>query len=237
MTAPDVRVAILRCFEGPRHDKLELIWDCIAEYCRDRVVLDVHPNMRPMVRHDQALEMLWRKLKDAPERYLLITEFDFLPNLRKNLWLPTGLLSKVYPVMAAQHAWRNAATRALEPHEYPGAWYILIDKENVPDLTGAFLPGPEPRTDPANCLFDHTSGKMAKIKVDCYPKAYGVGYFLGFHSFFSRHFNDPPEGRVAGFPLKDIQEGHDRLVDNWLTVQDPGFLRLLAKRAPEKADA
>ena len=34
-----ITVRIIRIFEGPRHDLLRSIWECIAEYCQEKMVL------------------------------------------------------------------------------------------------------------------------------------------------------------------------------------------------------
>lgn len=210
-----VLVNLIRCFEGPRHDVLEGLWDGIAEHESERCRLLVHPN-RAMVRHDVMLERLWNKIRDRDERYVLITEYDFLPDLED--WLPTYFLSEEEPVLAAQHCWRHAKTRKMLPHGYPGGWYILVDRLLCPDLSGAFRAGPHPRTDPGNMLTDHVRAKVL-LAHDLYPRCYGVRYYTGTHMFFSRHLHDDPRRRIAGFPLGDIQRLHDAYVARWIWGQ------------------
>lgn len=220
---PDILAHILRVFKGPRHDRLENIWRAVTEYT---------PHLRLLVtdnwqcrRHDNALELAWMLIRRQPERYALITEFDFLPNLSGD-WLPTHLLTPEKPVVIAQHVWRSAQTRALIPHEFGGAWYILIDKHHCPDLQGWFRAGIPPRTDPATNI-DRKTGVTLLPAKDLYPEAYSVEYSTGIHCFWSRHLHDDPRLRVAGCPLGDIQEKHDRLVDRWVTAQPEEFRQIL----------
>jgi len=220
---PNVNVNLIRIFEGPRHDRLRLLWDCYAELRRRRLRLFWYPGAGR--RHAQNLKLLWAEEMKRPERYAIITEHDFLPNF--NFFTPTAVLGRASPVVAVRYVTRNPETLRLVKHDFPGAWYLLIDKE--------FLPEPNfdeggPCNDPANLLATKGVEPIYLEPIDCYPRHYGVEYMSGSHLFWSRHLHDDPSKRIAGCCLGDIQAGHDRAVDEWIAESPASFRRILARR-------
>lgn len=229
---PQVNINIIRIFEGPRHERLRTLWDTYAELRRRRIRLHWFPNPLEMD-HPTALKRLWEEEMKRPERYAIITEADFLPSF--NFFTPTSVLNRTSPVIAARYVTRHPESRKLLKHEYPGAWYLLIDK--------GFLPNPNldrggPHNDPCNLLAASLPKGVEPIYIepnDCYPHHYGVEYMTGIHLFWSRHLHDDPAARVAGYSLGDIQEKHDRAVDEWIAESPAAFRRILERRAKNAA--
>lgn len=225
-----INVNIIRAFEGPRHERLELLWAVIAEYCKKDISLHIYPNLGAKLSHAECLNYMWIEELKRPEPFALITEFDFLPNLRT--WLPTKYLLTDAPVLAAEYCTREPESSKLLSHDLPGAWYILIDKTRVGDLD---FSGAGPFNDPANglgwCVRKRYNAPLLLLThSDCYPRHYGAEMLVGEHLFFSRHIHDDPDMKVAGLILGDIQKKHDRAVEFWIRRAPPAFQRLLKKR-------
>lgn len=216
--SPPVNVNLIRAFEGPRHTKLEGLWDCVAEYLSRDVRLHVLSNLGARLCHADCLNEMWDAERARPERYAIFTEYDFLPNLR-GWFTPLG---DATPLLGVEYATRSPLTKRLEHHGIPGAWYLLVDKERVKELD--FTAG-GPFNDPANQI----QGVRLMPGTDCYPLHYGISYPTGTHLFWSRHLHDDPDGSAAGFKLGDIQRGHDAAVEAWVR-QAPGAFRYIARR-------
>ena len=231
MPKPTVLVNTIRAFDDPRNRRLGLIWDALAEYHQDKFRLMVHSNLGCRLSHDKMLNRIWEFVMHRTERFVCITEQDFLPSLD---FLPITQLSKGYPIIAATYCTRDPDTKKLIEHKaLVGAWYILVDREYV-DLLDFTAGGPF--NDPANNLLTYVHDNYGKgIKMlearDCLPTHYGVEHMTGEHLFFSRHLADPPDMRVAGMPLGDIQRGHDRAVASWIDRQPHAYRRILCSTA------
>lgn len=230
---PATTIRIARAFEGPRHERLEKIWDCIAEYAQEDARLIVEPNLRPRLSHADIFERMYHKDLVAENRYLLLTEFDWLPDLGGD-WLPTHVFQETNAdVIATQYYTRNPQTKRLRRYKgLPGAWYILIDKERAP-VIGSFHGSP----DPGNQLPQETNPIILPGE-DCLPLHYGVEYPHGTHLFWSRHYHDGADTDVvAGVKLGEMRILHDQAVTLWLRLQPTEFLKLVLNRYPEVLDA
>lgn len=230
MPTPQVNVNIIRAFEGPRHSRLEFLWDCLAEYYQQEFKLHVFANPRATLRHSECLRRIWEAERSRPERYCVLTEFDFLPFSGLP---PIHLLKPDRPVVACKYAQRDEQTKALT--QYPdvaGAWYVLIDKENAPaDLDlGDGGPGHDPGGRVIAQLASHSKGAVLLHGADCLPIHHGIKYPIGVHLFWSRHLHDPPHINVAGCNLGDIQSGHDTAVEAWLEGTPYNFKKLVERR-------
>lgn len=211
---PDTAVYMIRAFEGPRHERLESIWARIEQRDRAKVAFSVYENEDGRC-HADCLNEIWQTARKDAERYALFTEFDFLP-------YPTWLgakqwLDAEHPVVTANYVTRNPVSKTIEVHGKPGAWYMLVDKENIGDLD--FTAGGA-HNDPANELshFVRRQGKAVHLlgATDCYPRHWGCQVNgAGEHLFWSRHYNDDPALTVAGFPLRDILRGVDHALDDY----------------------
>lgn len=226
-----VNVNLIRVFDGPRHERLRLLWDCFAEYNREQFRLHWFPNPHG-ASHARCLNSIWEEEMKRPEPYAVITEHDFLPDFET--FLPTSALTERHPLFAAEYCTRDPATKKLTAHGIPGAWYMLIDKTQIGPLnfdpTGEF-------NDPANGLAALVASEYPGREVfllqnkDCYPRHYGTELVTGEHLFWSRHLQDPPSRRVAGFSVGDIQAKHDNAVKAWLKRAPSRFLQLVLDRS------
>lgn len=231
MATPPVLVNVIRAFDDSRNRRLSLVWDALAEYHRDKFRLMVHPNLGCRLSHDKMLNRIWEFVMHRTERYVCITETDFLPSKD---FLPLDELTKAYPILAARYYTRDPETKKLRDHkDLVGAWYILVDREYI-DLLD-FTAGGE-FNDPANTLLQYVHDNYGKgLKLmnaeDCLPAHYGIRHMTGEHLFFSRHLADDPNLRIAGVPLGDIQRKHDGAVTAWIDRQPHAYRRILAATA------
>ncbi len=225
-----VSVNIIRCFEGKRQERLRFLWDVTAEYAKTRMVLHWHANPA-LANHATCLAAMWEAECARPNRYALITEHDFLPDLKN--FLPTALLSEDEPILAARYVTRNAQTRKLEGHNAVGPWFMLIDKEHAPrDLHfepwGIF-------NDPANGLnhflqADHKKQVRFLSFKDSMPLHYGCSMPTGEHLFWARHLHDHENIRISGVCMGDMQRNHDAAVMRWVRETPLVYRRLLRAR-------
>ena len=230
MARPGINVNLIRAFSGPRHDRLERVWDVILEHQKHLVTGHIFANPGAHMSHAQCLNALWEEELKRPEPFALLTEYDFLPNLP--LWLPTIHLAGNSPILAAEYITRDPKTRRLLHHDIPGAWYILIDKTRIGALD---FSGAGDFNDPANGLVayvtrEYNSSILLLNHEDCYPRHYGARLMTGEHLFFSRHLHDDPHQSVAGLHLGDIQRKHDWAVEDWIRNAPLSFRRLFKKR-------
>jgi hypothetical protein len=233
MIPPQLTVRITHAFDGPRHDRLHAIWDTVAEHWQKHLRLAVTTNPRGFS-HAQMFNKMWYEELQQNNRYVLLTEHDFLPNLRDRAWYSAphkvfeqldAMHGEQFAALAPEYATRHAATKVVMHHNKPGGWWILIDKDrfnDAIDFTG--------KPDPANQLEDSIGGCYMAEGEDCYPAHYGLSYPFGTHLFWSRHYNDPPEARVGGFHIGDIQARHDDAVDRFLISSPATFACLFEKR-------
>lgn len=225
---PSFYITYTVAFQGPRHDNLYKIWDIVDKSTDSRVV---PVNNLDKANHFTMLERLWAQAWHEPERYVVITEHDFLPNLPD--WEETAFeLLGDYAALAPEYITRRAEDWEIQRAEYwgksfSGAWFMLLDKEKCPrilDFTGGQEYGVP---DPANKLVDQVSIKLMPGEDVFFP---GIDYPVGRHLFWSRHYNDDPfvtEGTdthvhkissrfINGFSLPAIQMGVDISIKHWL---------------------
>lgn len=225
---PPVNVLMLRAFDGPRHTRLRAIWDVLAEHNKKAWRL-CRFEARSRT-HAQGLNAMWEEELRRPERFAVITEEDFLPDWER--FIPLDLLCPKRPIFCAEYATRDPSTLKLAHHRIPGAWYVLIDKHRVGPLS---FDCSGPFNDPANGLVSYVQ-KAYNVETllikgkDCMPDHYGISYPTGAHLFWSRHYNDPPDLRPAGFDLGDIQRRHDEAVTKYLEEAPAAFKALWKAR-------
>ena len=230
MDTPQINVNIIRAFQGPRHSRLEFLWETLAEQHKKTWRLCTFSNPGARLSHAKALNALWAEELTRPQRYAIITEYDFLPDWDR--FTPLEMLSEKRPIYAAEYCTRNPGTLRLIPHGIAGAWYVLVDKHYIKSLAfdpeGAF-------NDPANGLAQYVRtaydrGLMMFTAKDCMPRHYGTRHLPGEHLFWSRHYNDNPLSSPAGFNLGDILGRHDTAVATYIKTAPQSFRALYAKR-------
>lgn len=221
-----INVRIARAFEGPRHTRLERIWDCVAEFKKATLRLKVHPNPGARKTHAQMFAEMWAAEQKEPNRWVLLTEFDFLPDLWSEVTPTAPILKHEVDAMGVYYCTRNPSSKQLvfPDNTMAGGWWLLIDKERAPkhlDFEG--------QVDPCTSLLYQMDMLLLRGQ-DCYPHHYGVSYPYGVHLFWSRHYHDDPNTRVAGVLLGEVQRKHDVAVTDWLHAQPKRFIRLVEKR-------
>lgn len=227
-----VDVRLIRVFEGLRHDRLRLIWDVIAEYCSNSIRLKWFENSRGQLRHAECLNHMWRESLDGPANRVVFTEADFLPNLHSSDWLlQEDLAEPDVAFSGVCYAKRAPGSRkVVNFKDVAGAWFLSFDLTRCP--TDFDFDGP---MDPATTLISQlktSSTALLYPGTDCYPEHHGLAYCFGIHAFWSRHLHDPPETRVSGYRVGELQKKHDNLVHSWIASQPLDFIELLMKRSP-----
>lgn len=217
-----VNVNIIDIFSGPRHDRLNRCWDRFAERHADRMRLFRYPNRVAQIPHQIAMKAMLAAEMDRPDRYAIITEHDFLPALDFDQFAPVPLLGPSPMVIA--EALRRGPDRKLIHYgpDLTAPWYILIDKTRIRWLHT--LPG-GPLNDTANlagkfCKIWYKDDPVVLSHKDCYPDHFGASLLTGVHLFWSRHYNDPPERDLCGYPCSEIMSGVDRAISSWETKFD-----------------
>lgn len=217
-------IAIPKVFIGPRHDRLRAIWDTIADYAKDDIRLQWIENRGCHLSHADCFNLAWDRNYLAPGIYLLLTEADFLPDLRQQpkVWTGRTYLGD-YDALGVEYCTRTAGTYVLNRKGVPGGWFILLNKPLCPselDFHGT--------PDPGNQLAEKLNIKLLK-GCDAYPQHHGIKYArIGDHLFWSRHLHDDPKRTVSGFLLEKIQATHDRFVTHWISKMPAAFTELLA---------
>ncbi len=230
MVAPPINVNIARVFEGPRHDRLHILHEVLAEAQAARYFLCWWRNPGGL-NHATALQQMWEAELRRPERYAVFTEHDFLPNPER--WLDLNLLDAEHPVVSCRYVTRNPVTRKLVRTDSVGPWYTLVDKDVVQNIHWeAWGDTGDPANGMRHYLEQEYPGRSVRVlePVDDYPTSYGVHYQTGMHLFWSRHYHDPPHIRVAGVCLGDVQIKVDQAVTGWLDVASDPIKALAAKR-------
>lgn len=210
MSASDVNVLLIRAFEGPRHARLEKIWDEVAK--RAPIKLRIFDNLGAKLRHAQCLAAMWEQEIWRPEHECIITEFDFLPY--DGFWYG----DRRAEIESTMYCTRDPATLRLsvEPR-IAGGWFTHIRKTDaVLQRRHVILRGLSEESgryrDPCNALLPDRFLPL----VDAYPEHYGcrvVG--RGEHLFWSRHYNDPPYLTLGGFSLASIHRKVDRTITRY----------------------
>jgi hypothetical protein len=218
-----INVWLIRAFEGPRHARLEAIWNKFAELHKDQIHLNIFENKGAVRRHDECLEEIWSVEKGLPESRAIITEFDFLPFPSFVQW-PTqnhGQLTLREPIQAAEYCVRDPVSKKLRFCGIPGAWFIRISKALLRSTARLCYTSGGPFNDPTNQLdkiLNETSGQRVRLlqSEDCYPRHCGVRVLgAGEHLFWARHYNDNPLGIAAGFRISEILDGVDKAIDDY----------------------
>jgi hypothetical protein len=227
----NLTVRLIRCFKGWRNERLHNIWDAIAEYTQ---VLRVrwYSNPEAKLRHGQCLNRIWQEEREFDNRYVLITEADFLPQLKKGpeYWAgPEACVDGGADALLIPYAKRKVTRRMFEYNKLSGAWYMYFDKTKVPERL-QFDTQPDPGCGILQQLYDAGNEITFTPGDDCYPRHYGISYPMGEHLFWTRHLHDDPAVRISGFPLGDIQLKHDEAVDKWISKSPREFRKILAHR-------
>lgn len=189
---------------GFRIDRLRRLWHVIAKHVAPSVKVEFFPSVGS---HAETLKAAY----DAPhpERFLVLTELDFLPDLDSD-WTSTKRLLAGAPLVGPEYRMRSYSRALRDCTGICGGWYLALDRSRLPDDLD--FGGP----DPGNRLQDQVPGLELMEGEDDYPRSYGVRYSgVGTHGFFSRHLHDSPHQRVSGINLGDVQMKHDRWVDDW----------------------
>lgn len=212
-----VNLHLIRAFEGPRHTRLERIWERVAALVAPQgVVVKIHDNLDRMSKrqlsHGEKLQEIWEGEKADPAPQAIFTEFDFLPDLvglGAGHW-PAGVDR---PILAAEYATRSPLGRRLVLHGVAGAWFVRINKRLLGDARLDFTAG-GPGNDPAGRLPSDLVHLLGAEQGRLSP--FGVIVpGVGEHLFWSRAYNDPPTAIHAGFVMGEIQRAVDRACDKY----------------------
>lgn len=226
-------IRLIRAFEGPRHDRLEKIWDAVAEYLPKSINVRVFSNVNGKLSHAECLQRMWREEEEFDNRYVVFTEFDFLPRLHDRDFLGLqhfGRKSKVAG-WGAHYATRDHRTRRIrEVDNMLGGWFFVLDKSRCPkDL--CFYGKPDPANQLPEQISRHRDNEFYLVSgEDAYPRMYGLDYHFGSHLFWSRHYNDDPRMRISGFPLGDILQSVDQEIDRWLKTAPKRYRSIFVHR-------
>lgn len=205
-----IDVHLIRCFEGPRHTRLERIWGILGEVYKDRATVWVHEN-KEKAPHAVMLERIWKFACEKDQEKVLVTEFDFLPD--------PGWLDAWEPgITTAEYCTRNEYTRRIVQHGRAAPWLMRLHvlRADRGKLENSFRAS-GPFADPCGELVQEARGNGIEVRllagVDDYPRSYGVGYpGHGLHLFWSRHYHDDPATIVAGVLLGEMQRKVDKVV-------------------------
>jgi hypothetical protein len=218
LSAAATNLHLIRAFQGPRHARLERIWDKVAVLVKPQVQVHIHDNIGIPRNHGEMLQEIWEEEKGRPESFTIFTEFDFLPNpafLAHGYtvpWLELGV-GTVRPIHAAEYATRNPYTRRIQRTGLAGAWFIRVVKRDVLGAALDFRAG-GPFNDPGGRLpakLVHLLGAEEGTYSPFGVRVPGVGE----HLFWSRHYNDPPTALRAGFVMGEIQRAVDAACDKY----------------------
>ena len=204
--APTAVVRFAEHGNGPRHLRLRAIWRAIAA-CEPQVRIEPQADRGG---HRQFLEAATLIPATAP--ILLLTEEDFLPNLDSDWCSAEHTLSGAH-LVACSYRMRGAFRMLDNDRGIVGGWYLAFNT-HLDDLSSLDFSGP----DPGNRLQNQIAPQRLILMPgeDGYPAHYGIEYPVGVHLFWSRHLHDPPERRVSGISLGDVQAKHDARVDRWI---------------------
>jgi len=211
----DLCIRLIKAFTGPRSSRLREIWRRINNMVEPEIKwLD---NFDLILSHTEGLHEMWHQEKDQPNRYVLFTEEDFLPDLSQPTEVWTGLTSLKLHQRATGVGVQYVTRDRLSSQPVPdwrkaGAWYLLLDKERV-GFTQITFSG---RMDPCNEL-----GFQIPLRIlpgrDCLPEHYGFNYRkIGTHMFWSRYLDEDPETMVGSIRMGNVQRLHDAFVDKYV---------------------
>lgn len=207
-----INVNLIRAFTGPRHARCEAVWQKFAREHKASINLHIFNNPDARRPHGECLQEMWEREQKRDEFRCIFTEFDFLPNEGLAHW-PFTHFSLITPVEAAAYCTRDPGTLELLQHKLPGAWCVRISKALLHEPRRLDLTAGGPFNDPCGRLAESLGDQVLRLlpQLDRRPVSYGtVTRGGGTHLFFSRHYNDDPSLRPAGFSLGDILAGVDR---------------------------
>jgi hypothetical protein len=230
MDTPLLTVRLIRCFEGPRHERLYKIWDAIAEYIAPEANVRWYANPDVALRHAQCFDRMWQEELEFDNRYVLFTEADFLPDLAVGLenWTGTTLLKDA--AVGTLYCTRSEKSwKAMQHRDRCGGWFLLMDKERIPREI-SFEGEPDPCNQMRSYLRRYGHTIVLRNGYDPYPVHWGMEYPFGTHLFWSRHYNDNPGRRISGFPLRNILGKVDKRISQWIVEQPEDFQALLVER-------
>jgi hypothetical protein len=197
----DVAVFYTRAYEGVLHQRCYDAWDRVAEETPRATIIPVkNPDGRS---HYDMLELMWEMASRRPERYILLTEADFLPDLTKD-WVGTAieLLGKNMgdpALLGPRHVgWTGDSWEPRQDDASIGASFMFFDTHRLPEgFTPEFRSGTE---DPGTTLHE----QLPTARVQGIPDHFSMKYPFGCHLFWSRIYND--EAYTA-----TMEEDHIRL--------------------------
>lgn len=193
----NVELWYTRVFEGPLHERCYRLW---AERVPQARVLHNTEGWD----HERCLREIWERAD--PQRHLIITEADFLPD-HTIVETIMDAIGAGAALVAPDYLTRDHGP----PHHirtWPytcGAWLLAFNR----DFWGTEPPSFE-GLDPGNELWRQLQrwGGKAHVLRAHDDFTCGVRYpDCGRHLFWSRHWNDAPGGWAAGFSLDVIRAG------------------------------
>jgi hypothetical protein len=202
-----INVLLIRAFSGPRHARCEAVWQKFAA-AHSEINLRIYNNAAGTP-HGECLQKMWDQELARDEDRCVITEFDFLPDEGLAHW-PWTELSLREPVQAAEYVTRDPATLKLLDHGQPAPWFVRVSKPLLAHPKQLLLLPGGYFNDPCGLLVQSLRGQQVKLlpQRDHWPGCETPG--VGVHLMWSRHYNDPPELRPAGFNLGEIQAAVDK---------------------------
>lgn len=198
----NLRIRVLRVpsWDGPRNSRCYELWE------RNHWPFEWLYNDSGS--HAQGYVQAWIEERSRPERYLLLTEADFLPDVNfKAKYIPE--LLQGHAICAPKYHTRNPVDNSMiVEHDRAGGWFVLLDKALI-----SGLPKFHSQPDPCNDLPQYHDCRLLD-PADAYPEHFGAKYGPGVHLFWSRHY-DGPELTAAGFDLTKVRAGVDRALDDY----------------------
>ena len=230
-----VSISIIDAFDGPRHRRLKKIWQAFSLLQKDLCELHLVENREAELDHRTMLKVIWDEELQRDSRFAIITEMDFLPDF-SNFFSP--LHHTPCSVVAAQYANGLESEARFKRWDFPGVWYLFIDKVKIRDLDFTVS---GPCNDPGNGLWEYLEkfypdeGRQLLPARTGLPEYHGARYFVGEHLFWSRHYNDPPDTHLHKevITVGDILRGHDVAVGRWLSDSPQEFKEILSDRGLE----
>jgi hypothetical protein len=179
----DVAVFYARAYEGVLHSRCYAAWDRVAAETPRATIIPVrNPDERS---HYDMLELMWEMGVRRPERYLLLTEADFLPDLTVD-WLQTAIdLMGPDALLGPRHVeWTGDSWEPRQEDPSIGASFMLFDTHRLREgYTPEFR---NEKEDPGTTLHE----QFTTTRVLGTPDHFSMKYPFGCHLFWSRIYND-----------------------------------------------
>ena len=184
----DTIVLYTRAYEGPIHQLCYNAWRKVSQHpptaARARVV-EV-PN-KAGLDHYQMLASMWEAARASGERYVILTEADFLPDLTMD-WIQAAIheMGECVALTPRHCEWMGTSWEPIQTGTGCGASFILFDTSQLPvDFT------PEWRHE------NHDPGVMLNrqihvARVTGQDVHFSMRYAFGTHLFWSRVYNEEP---------------------------------------------